>query len=564
MVSLIYINIGKIQNYIYDSLYQSLYIHQEKNLQVYIGINGQYIGDFRNELNKWKILTNNVILVDIDMSPPYNFLREQHNGFRDNFWLNTIKRFFYIEYIIKLYQLENVYHIENDVMIYKTLIIPSNNDKLTVVSDNPARVIASIMFIKNIQQISDLNTYIKSTITESTQFINDMELLGNYKNVDYFNIDPDFGETYDGACFGQYIGGVDYRNLPEFDTYPINKQLLIKYTNGLHGFINETSIIKPNNYTITKKNNKYYANNNLLVNLHIHSKQLYNFTCNKISFGNIITGDRVISWCDVIFLTRDILDFHKNLDDFTDGKHIILIENRELDHSSQKTLSHILGKESIKIFVYTHILDIFIKYILPYINNQCIVYCGNSDHAFDKGYIKLLDNKYISQVIAQNPNIIHDKLELLPIGIANSMWRHGDLLELYGVIRDTYRYKKQGVYININPGTYFYRKMLLDRIKQSPNLIESKSGDYSKYLYELSGHKYALCPRGNGLDCHRFWECIYLNVIPIVINNNYTNSINFTKNLHRYGKPFYEITGNNVNDIVLELEQLNLQSDGSK
>jgi hypothetical protein len=559
MVSLIYINIGPIQDYIYDSIYQTLTIHNDTNLQIYIGIHNKYISEFRNELTMWNIFTNNVVLVDIDLSPQFDFLREQHHGFRENFWLNTTKRFFYIEYIIKLYQIENVYHLENDVMLFQPLKV-LDNDKLTVVSDHPTRVIASIMFIKNLKQISDLNNYIKSTISNTTQFMNDMELLGNYRDVSHFNIDPNIGDTYDAACFGQYLGGVDYRNISEFDTKPIGEQLLIKYTNGLKGFINETSIIKPNNYTIAKKNNRYYANENLLINLHIHSKQLYNFSSNKIEFDDIITGDRVLGWCDIVFLTRDIMDFHKNIEHFTQGKQIILIENKELDDNSQRALSKILDTYSkdvpVKIFIYTHILDIFIKHILPLINIKCIIYCGNSDHTFDEQYLTLLNDCDVIKVIAQNPNVIHNKLELLPIGIANSMWRHGDLLKLYSVIKDTYRYKKSGIYININPDTFFYRKLLLDGIKLSSKLMVSTNKEYQKYLHELSQCKYALCPRGNGLDCHRFWECIYLNVIPVVINNNYTNSKAFTKHLHSYGKPFYEINSNNINDIVSELEKL--------
>jgi hypothetical protein len=559
MVCLVYINIGAIQDYIFDSIYQTLSIHNDTNLQIYIGMSQQYFDEFRNELKKWKIFTNNIVLVDIDQAPNFNFLREQHQGFRKNFWLNTTKRFFYIEYIIKLYHLKNVYHLENDVMLYQPLKALSN-DKLTVVSDHHSRVIASIIFIKNIKQISDLNNYIEMTIKNNTQFMNDMELLGNYQDVSHFNIDPELGDTYDAACFGQYLGGVDYRNIPEFDKKPIGEQLLIKYTNGFRDFVNETSIIKPNNYTIVKRKNGYYINENLLVNLHIHSKQLYNFSNNVIPFSDLVTGDRVILLCDVVFLTRDILDFHKNLENFTQGKQIILIENKKLDENSQRALSKILDTYNkdvpVKIFIYTHILDIFIKHILQFINTKCIIYCGNSDHPFDEQYTPLLNNPSVIRVIAQNPNVIHNKLELLPIGIANSMWKHGDLLKLYTVIKDTYRYKKSGVYININPDTFFYRKILLDEIKSSSKLIVSTNREYQDYLYELSQHKYALCPRGNGLDCHRFWECIYLNVIPIVINNTFTNSKAFTKNLHQYGKPFYEITSDNNSNIVSELEKL--------
>jgi hypothetical protein len=562
MISLIYINIGPIQEYIYDSIYQSIIVNKDIDLKIYIGINEIYLSDFRKELNNWNVFTNNVVLVNIDLSPSFDFLKEQHNGFRENFWLNTTKRFFYIEYIMKLYREENVYHIENDVMLFQPLK-ELYNVKLTVVSDHLKRVIASIMFIKNTQQITDLNNYIKSIIEKETRFINDMELLGSYSYFDYFNIDPNLGDTYDGACFGQYIGGVDYRNIPEFEKKTPQEQLFIKYTNGLKGFVNETSIIKPNNYTITKRDSKYYANNSLLVNLHIHSKQLYNFSNRVTPFNDIITGDRVLELCDIVFLTEDILHFHKNIEHFTKGKSIVIIENKVLDIKSQEALMNLFVKnEPVKIFVYTHILDIFIKNILPYINVKCIIYCGNSDHPFDEEYISLLNDTDVIKVIAQNPNVIHHKLELLPIGIANSMWKHGNLLQLYQVIKDTYRNKKEGVYININPDTFAYRSRLLDGIRKSNHLKISGNKNYQDYLYELSKHKYALCPRGNGLDCHRYFECIYLNVIPIIINNDYTNSKAFTRNLYNYGtisgqgKPFYEITSNNINDIILELENL--------
>lgn len=32
----------------------------------------------------------------------------------------------------------------------------------------------------------------------------------------------------------------------------------------------------------------------------------------------------------------------------------------------------------------------------------------------------------------------------------------------------------------------------------------------------FSTNKYLASPRGNGIDCHRFWEAQYLGVIPVV------------------------------------------------
>ena len=45
---------------------------------------------------------------------------------------------------------------------------------------------------------------------------------------------------------------------------------------------------------------------------------------------------------------------------------------------------------------------------------------------------------------------------------------------------------------------------------------------YKEYLIELKRHKYAICPEGNGIDTHRFWECLYMNTIPICLKNTLT------------------------------------------
>ena len=39
-------------------------------------------------------------------------------------------------------------------------------------------------------------------------------------------------------------------------------------------------------------------------------------------------------------------------------------------------------------------------------------------------------------------------------------------------------------------------------------------------MKELASYKFAISPEGNGIDCHRTWECLYLGVIPIVKNSN--------------------------------------------
>ena len=128
------------------------------------------------------------------------------------------------------------------------------------------------------------------------------------------------------------------------------------------------------------------------------------------------------------------------------------------------------------------------------------------------------------------------------------MFRHGDLISLYGCLSKTYYIKKtKGIYININPNTYPYRYTVLNELKNRGNdfNITSASKPYSEYLDELSTHRFCLCVRGNGIACHREWESLYLGVIPVIINNKNTNLDAYVKYLQDLNLPFYEIKEEN-------------------
>jgi hypothetical protein len=68
--------------------------------------------------------------------------------------------------------------------------------------------------------------------------------------------------------------------------------------------------------------------------------------------------------------------------------------------------------------------------------------------------------------------------------------------------------------LNTHPSRYYCYHQLKDK------LVWNTKKNKEDYFIELASHKYAICPRGNGLDTHRIWECLYLNVIPIIIETD--------------------------------------------
>jgi len=81
--------------------------------------------------------------------------------------------------------------------------------------------------------------------------------------------------------------------------------------------------------------------------------------------------------------------------------------------------------------------------------------------------------------------------------------------------------KTKDVYFYFSLYTHKSRANCYNKLKNK--LLWNISRDKEEYFIELASHKYCICPRGNGIDTHRIWEALYLNVIPIVIESDFIN-----------------------------------------
>lgn len=613
MVSVVLIHIGKtLPTYFFDCLHQIIIVNGN-SAKVYVLIDDTLIKSAKSILHKLEVdvyFKYKVYPESFVEFVPFSILQstvENNNEyqkyhklfestfssvseFRDGFWISTTMRFFYIEALMQIYKIQNLFHIENDVMLYESFkaiydtFCKKDDDIPYMVQDSedPPRVIPSIMFFPMNSSISKITAHIANTLTnnaEKQKFANDMDILGSYKDKRIFPISPnDLNLYFDGAAIGQYLGGIDPRNIKESQKYHKGvDQTMVDYLNEIDnptvGFVNEISDFKPNLYNFNKtfvytddntipmklytSNSKINNKLQVVANLHIHCKQLYKFNSTfDIDYNDIISGDRVVNMCDFILSTKDIYAFHKNIDKYTKGyliSKILIVKNFNQPNTNllnKYFIEHCVtnGKNVVNLFVYSHILDAFITNILPKLNKDLRfnLYVHNSDHAFNDNHVKLLNDPMINHVYAQNIDcsVVYKNLTLLPIGIANAMWPHGDIPALYNVMSDAYKYKKQkALYVNINTNTYGYRKQILDVISQTKKFEISSNKPYPEYLRELSQHRFCLCMRGNGIDTHRFWESLYLGVIPVIINNTTTKCKNFIEYLKILEVPFVEITG---------------------
>lgn len=165
------------------------------------------------------------------------------------------------------------------------------------------------------------------------------------------------------------------------------------------------------------------------------------------------------------------------------------------------------------------------------INEELVIITGNSDIPIDESYLKYLDKRNVVMWFGQNSNIVHPKLKCLPIGIANAGYPFGNP-KILNKIQNQKNKKEKLFYCNFSVNN---NKKEREYCLQQTNLpleedinggwnlqyeidgIDKKSPNtFEGYLTDLSKSYFSISPKGNGLDCHRTWESLYVKTIPVV------------------------------------------------
>lgn len=170
------------------------------------------------------------------------------------------------------------------------------------------------------------------------------------------------------------------------------------------------------------------------------------------------------------------------------------------------------------VFVKTDMLGAFFNEKHPFIQNPYVIVSHNSDHPAPGPGLPYLDDNKILAWYAQNVEYVHPKLHPIPIGIANKMWAHGNTSTFSRSRQKIGRTPRTTLlYINFSIGTFVNeRRRAYELFAQQPYSLTSPMKPLPEYLDDLLKSCFVLSPRGNGLDCHRTWEALYMGAIPIV------------------------------------------------
>jgi len=222
----------------------------------------------------------------------------------------------------------------------------------------------------------------------------------------------------------------------------------------------------------------------------------------------MITGELIQSLCDVYCGTDE--DF---------------LYNPNIDRSKTRSFTSISSAwdNPPVIFCYAHHVSLFCT-ILPHIMNEFTLVTHNSDENITEKYHDVLEHPKLIFWHAQNVLYRHPKLGGIPIGMANRMWPHGNLA-IMEQVRSRFILKLNGIYFFFSIRTNYQERQPCYDALMKKGLVFGTQLDFRSYLETMASHKYAICPPGNGVDCHRLWECYYLGVIPIVKRSVFTEKV---------------------------------------
>lgn len=142
---------------------------------------------------------------------------------------------------------------------------------------------------------------------------------------------------------------------------------------------------------------------------------------------------------------------------------------------------------------------------------------------------------------AQNKDVEKDNVFSLPIGLENMKLYVSPLSKdgkyssevdrafekaiLIDKLNSLMLDKNNFAYMNFNINTYASeRGKVWNKFKEEQWVTTANNVTLYKFYYDLATHKFAFSPRGNGIDCHRTWEALYLRTVPIVKESIHMNS----------------------------------------
>lgn len=171
------------------------------------------------------------------------------------------------------------------------------------------------------------------------------------------------------------------------------------------------------------------------------------------------------------------------------------------------------GIDNNLFFIKTDFIDKF-KENVDFIGKSVVLITHNSDYSITEKHKSILESDRLLIWLSQNVNYEHYKLHSIPIGLSNVGYPNGDT-----------GYFDKVIAMNIPKTKMLHCSYSICTNRDKRNACLNETGvapnrctDFKDYLPNLAASRFVISPEGNGIDCVRIWEALYVKTIPIVLN----------------------------------------------
>ncbi len=227
-------------------------------------------------------------------------------------------------------------------------------------------------------------------------------------------------------------------------------------------------------------------------------------------------------------------------------------------HDDLKTVDTSKVKEADIIFVKISYIKEFFEKIHPHIKFPYKLITHNGDILIDEKLSTYADEKIIKWY-GQNVTINHPRIVPLPIGLENISYCNSGLPKYFNRLRIKSLPKKNRILFGFNIMTNKEKRQQAENVLLFLPVADKIQGwpGAKKYLELAASYAFVASPEGNGIDCHRTWEALYLGAVPIVTSSPVTEhfkSIGFPLFVIKDWKELCGLTENDLKKKYHELQ----------
>ena len=207
------------------------------------------------------------------------------------------------------------------------------------------------------------------------------------------------------------------------------------------------------------------------------------------------------------------------------GQNFPMLADKVLIHYDELGCDPMDIKDGDIIYCDTHQIYKFRDELIQH--HDLIIITHNSDgELYDSGRLREFDvdiddfGGCYRWWFGQNSRSKRSNVIPIPIGFENSRWDHSGIKSKTFNSMDITNPPTKGVYLNFRRSTNtIKRNECYDQCSVMDFVtVDQSNRSFPDYMNHMNTHRFVLCPDGNGMDCHRTWEALFVGRVPIIIN----------------------------------------------